>query len=119
MDSKLEFMVDTLDSDFMDFGIYGGSMLNIGEPYDTDPDGFSAIIMAPFIKDPAFAAYVVNQEERKKKIEKVIQLLAECGPTGCNDFDVQCQIYNDVGIDSDTFTDKEVKYIEEEVARRL
>lgn len=74
-------------------------------------------------ENEAFTMYAMECEgdmlTRRGKIEKVIRLLAECGPTGCNDFDVQCQIYDDVGIDSDTFTDEEVKYIEEEVAKRL
>ena len=56
---------------------------------------------------------------RRGKINKVIKLLVAAGPEDCTDFDVQCAIYDSVGIDSDTFTDDEVKYIEEEVTKRL
>ena len=44
--------------------------------------------------------------------------MAAAGPM-CNDFATQCDIYDEVGIDSDTFTDQEVEYIESEVAKRV
>ena len=53
---------------------------------------------------------------RQSKINKVIKLLAATEDP--NNFETQCRIYNEVGIDSDTFTDYEVMYIEKEVARR-
>lgn len=126
MDSKLEFMVDTLDNNLMDFSLHGGNMLNIGEPYDTDPDGCSAVLYAPFIRNlvenRAFSLYAMECEgdipTRLGKINNIINLMVAAGPE-CNNFEVQCAIYDAVGFDSDTLTNQEVKYIEEEVAKRL
>ncbi|MDD4690063.1 MAG: hypothetical protein PHE51_10000 [Eubacteriales bacterium] len=56
---------------------------------------------------------------RTGKIQKVIKLMVAAGPTRCNDFSVQCRIYDEVGIDSDTFSESEVNYIQREVAKRL
>ncbi len=56
---------------------------------------------------------------RQGKINKVIKLMVAAGPVMCNDFATQCEIYNQVGIDSDTFTDAEIEYIVGEVAKRL
>lgn len=75
-----------------------------------------------FVEDRAFSLYVMECEgdlyTRRGKINQVINLMVAAG-SNCNDFAVQCAIYDQVGIDSDTFTDDEVKYIEEEVAKRL
>lgn len=84
-----------------------------------------ATIWAPslnphFVEDRAFSLYVMECEgdipTRQGKINKVIKLMAAAGPM-CNDFATQCDIYDEVGIDSDTFTDQEVEYIEREVAK--
>lgn len=75
-----------------------------------------------FVEDRAFSLYAMECEgdtsTRQGKINKVIKLMAAVGSM-CNDFDVQCQIYDEVGIDSDTFTNEEIDYIEREVARHL
>ena len=72
------------------------------------------------MNNTAFSLYAMESEgdlpTRRGKIEKVIkELLASDDPS---DFQVQCAIYDKVGIDSDTFTDEEINYIETEVARR-
>lgn len=70
----------------------------------------------------AFNLYAMECEgllpTRQGKINQVIKLMVAAGPM-CNDFATQCDIYNKVGIDSDTFTDQEVEYIESEVAKRV
>lgn len=70
--------------------------------------------------DLAFMGYVFEQEgmttTRQSKINKVIKLLAQSADP--NDFATQCAAYNAARIDSDTFTDSEINYIEREVARR-
>lgn len=70
-----------------------------------------------FTEDRAFSLYAMDCT-RKQQIEKVIDLMAAQG-NQCNDFEIQCQIYDIVGIDSDTFTEQEVSYIEREVGKRL
>jgi hypothetical protein len=55
-------------------------------------------------------------DTRQGKIKKVIKLLAAAEDP--NDFETQCRIYDEVGIDSDTFTEDEVQFIIREVARR-
>lgn len=74
------------------------------------------------IETTAFNLYALECEgetdTRQGKINKVIKLMVAAGPM-CNDFATQCDIYDEVGIDSDTFTDQEVEYIESEVAKRL
>ena len=55
-------------------------------------------------------------DTRQGKINRVIKELAACADP--NDFATQCRIYDEVGIDSDTFTVNELTYIEEEVAKR-
>ena len=55
---------------------------------------------------------------RQGKINQVIKLMVAAGPM-CNDFATQCDIYDKVGIDSDTLTDQEIQYIESEVAKRV
>lgn len=76
-----------------------------------------------FVEDRAFSLYVMECEgdipTRQGKINQVIKLMVAAGPLKCNDFAVQCEIYDTVGIDSDTFTEEEVSYIEREVAKRL
>ena len=73
--------------------------------------------------NPLFMAHAMEQEgdmsTRTGKIQKVIKLMVAAGPTRCNDFNVQCAIYDEVGIDSDTFSESEVNYIQREVAKRL
>lgn len=75
-----------------------------------------------FHENEAFTMYAMECEgdmlTRQGKINKVIKLMVAAGPM-CNDFATQCDIYDEVGIDSDTFTDQEVEYIESEVAKRL
>ena len=73
--------------------------------------------------NPLFMAHAMEQEgdmsTRQGKIQKVIKLMVAAGPSSCNDFSVQCAIYDQVGIDSDTFTNAEVNYSQREVAKRL
>ena len=75
-----------------------------------------------FIDDRAFTLYAMEQSgdlpTRRGKINNIINLMVAAGPE-CNNFEVQCAIYDTVGFDSDTLTNQEVKYIEEEVAKRL
>lgn len=74
------------------------------------------------IEREAFNLYAMECEgllpTRQGKINQVIKLMVAAGPM-CNDFATQCDIYDEVGIDSDTFTDQEVEYIESEVAKRV
>lgn len=88
-------------------------------PYLSDENHCDYAIWAPShrsqIENCAFTCYAMRQEE----IEQVIDLMVAAGPDRCNDFDIQCSIYKQVGIDSDTFTDEEIEYIEREVARKL
>ena len=74
------------------------------------------------IEKEAFNLYATECEgllpTRQGKINQVIKLMVAAGPM-CNDFATQCDIYDEVGIDSDTFTDQEVQYIEREVAKRV
>ena len=90
-------------------------------------DRCGATIWAPsthghFVEDRAFSLYAMECEgdipTRQGKINQVIKLMVAAGPM-CNDFATQCDIYDEVGIDSDTFTDQEVEYIESEVAKRV
>ena len=91
------------------------------------PSRCGAPVWAPssephFVEDRAFSLYAMECEgdlpTRQGKINQVIKLMAAAGPM-CNDFATQCDIYDEVGIDSDTFTDQEVQYIEREVAKRV
>ena len=78
---------------------------------------------AHFVEDRAFSLYAMECEgdlyTRRGKINKVIKLMVAAGPIMCNDFATQCDIYDEVGIDSATFTDQAVQNIESEVAKRL
>lgn len=90
--------------------------------YKNDYNRCAASLWAPstsphFTEDRAFSLYAMDCS-RKQQIEKVIDLMAAQGDQ-CNDFEIQCQIYDIVGIDSDTFTEQEVNYIEREVGKRL
>lgn len=73
-------------------------------------------------ENEAFTMYAMECEgdmnTRLGKINNIINLMVAAGPE-CNNFEVQCAIYDAVGFDSDTLTDQEVNYIEKEVARRL
>ena len=99
-----------------------------GEEFHRDGhDRCGATIWSPstnghFVEDRAFSLYAMGCEgdttTRQGKINKVIKLMVAAGPM-CNDFATQCDIYDEVGIDSDTFTDQEVQYIEREVAKRV
>ena len=64
------------------------------------------------INNVAFSAYAFRQQQ----VEDVIDMLAAADDP--NDFSTQCFIYNTVGIDSDTFTNDEINYIEREVSHR-
>lgn len=88
---------------------------------------FLEVLKPPCYRDSeievaAFNLYALECEgetaTRQGKINKVIKLMVAAGPM-CNDFVTQCDIYDEVGIDSDTFTDQEVEYIESEVAKRV
>lgn len=54
--------------------------------------------------------------DRISRIERLISLLVITDNP--NDFATQCEVYEIVGIDSDTFTIDEIAYIEMEIARR-
>ena len=54
--------------------------------------------------------------DRISRIERLISLLVLTDNP--NDFATQCEVYEIVGIDSNTFTTDEIKYIEMEIARR-
>lgn len=73
------------------------------------------------VNNDAFFLYAMECEgdlpTRKGKLNKVAKMLAASDQP--NDFRTQCVIYDAVGIDSDTFTDDEVLYILNEVARRI
>lgn len=72
------------------------------------------------LEDRAFSLYAMECEgdlpTRRGKLNKVVRLLIAAGPDA-NDFAKQCEIYDEVGIDSDTFTDDEIIYITREVER--
>lgn len=74
-----------------------------------------------FIASNVYLGYAAECEgdnlTREGKINKIIKLLA--ASDNPNDFAIQCAIYDEVGIDSDTFTDQEIEYIQQEVAKRL
>ena len=81
------------------------------------------MLKAPWYRsedNTAFSLYAMECEgdmpTRQSKINKVIKLLAASADP--NDFETQCRIYDEVGIDSDSFTDDEVQFIIREVARR-
>lgn len=81
------------------------------------------MIKAPWYQpeeDLAFTLFAMECEgdvdTRQGKINKVIKLLAATEDP--NDFEIQCRIYDEVSIDSDTFTEDEVQFIIREVARR-
>lgn len=73
------------------------------------------MLTAPWFPDdsPEFSGFA----HRTSQLDEVARLLArEADP---NDFEVQCRIYDEVGINSDTFTDEEINYIIKEVQRRV
>ena len=79
--------------------------------------------VAGLYENEAFTMFAMEFEgdlpTRRGKINKVIKLMVAAGPVKCNDFATQCEIYDEVGIDSDTFTDEEIEYFVGEVAKRL
>lgn len=133
MDSKLEFMVDNLDGNLSSSGLYGGGFvmdfrqkpcdLEIWAPWYREDDCGPRQHDTHIHENEAFTMFAMECEgdllTRKGKINKVIKLMVAAGPVMCNDFATQCEIYNQVGIDSDTFTDEEIEYIVGEVAKRL
>ena len=80
------------------------------------------MLKAPWYRQDnvGFTLYAMECEgdlpTRQGKINKVIKLLAATEDP--NDFETQCRIYDEVGINSDTFTENEVQFIIREVARR-
>lgn len=81
------------------------------------------MIKAPWYRpeeDLVFTVFAMECEgdvdTRQGKINKVIKLLAAV--ENPNDFETQCRIYDEIGIDSDTFTEDEIQFIIREVARR-
>lgn len=72
-----------------------------------------------YVIGESFLAFAAETEgelpTRRGKIQKLIKLLSASEDP--NNFNTQCRLYDEVGIDSDTFTDEEIKYIEKEVAR--
>ena len=72
-------------------------------------------ITAPWYEsdNPEFHIFAYNQQ----KIEDFINRLARAPDP--NDFETQIAIYAEVGLDGDSLTDDEIKYIEREVARRI
>ena len=75
-----------------------------------------------FVEDRAFSLYAMECEgeipTRLGQLNQVVKLMVDVGSVR-DDFDVQCQIYDIVGIDSDTFSDEEIRYMESEIAKRL
>ena len=73
-----------------------------------------------FVEDRAFSLYAMECEgeipTRRGKLNQVAKMLVAAGPEA-NDFAKQCEIYDAVGNDSDTFTDDEIIYITREVER--
>ena len=65
------------------------------------------------VNNKAFSAYAM----RSQQLTDIVQQLSTINDDP-NDFLVQQSIFRAVGIDSDTLTDQEVKYIEREVSRR-
>lgn len=70
------------------------------------------------INNTAFTLYAMECEDdlntRQSKLNKVVKLLLqEADPYN---FEAQCCIYDEVGIDSDTFTDEEVNWLERQLA---
>lgn len=67
----------------------------------------------------SFLAFAAETEgdvpTRRGKIQKLIKLLSASEDP--NNFEIQCRFYDEVGIDSDTFTYEEIEYIEKEVAK--
>lgn len=81
------------------------------------------MVTPPWFMDPiehtAFNCFAMECEgmlpTRKGKLNQLIDMLA-AGPY--DDYDYQCQCYDAVGIDSDTFTNEEERYIVENVLRK-
>lgn len=75
-----------------------------------------------FVEDRAFSLYAMECEgeipTRLGQLNQVVKLMVDAGSIR-DDFNVQCQIYDIVGIDSDTFSDEEIRYMESEIAKRL
>lgn len=55
---------------------------------------------------------------RQAQLDEVADKLAAYG-SDCNDFDIQQRVYDEVGIDSDTFTDSEIEYLQARIARKV
>ena len=74
--------------------------------------------MTPLFDD-AFYCKVATETERRTQIERLINTLGAAGEELAYDFSYQCQVYDSLNFDSDTLTEKEVDYIEKELARRF
>lgn len=74
------------------------------------------MILAPNARTPinntAFTFYAMRQQQ----IEDVINLLVITDNP--NDFETQREVYEAVGINSDSFTSDEIKYIEYQITKR-
>ena len=83
---------------------------------------WSPTLKEHFVEDRAFSLYAMECEgeipTRLGKLNQVVKLMVDVGSVR-DDFDVQCQIDDIVGIDSDTFSDEEIRYMESEIAKRL
>lgn len=64
--------------------------------------------------DDAEMGYIARQTQ----LDKIVDLMVETGKD-CNDPVLQQQIFNRVGIDSDTFSNAEIEYMEKEIEKRL
>lgn len=64
--------------------------------------------------DDAEMGYIARQTQ----LDKIVNLMVETGKD-CNDPALQQQIFNRVGIDSDTFSNAEIEYMEKEIEKRL
>lgn len=64
--------------------------------------------------DDAEMGYIARQSQ----LDKIVDLMAKTGKD-CNDPVLQQQIFNQVGIDSDTFNNAEIEYMEKEIEKRL
>ena len=64
--------------------------------------------------DDADMGYIARQAQ----LDKIVDLMIDTGKD-CNVPVFQQQIFNRVGIDSDTFSNAEIEYMEKEIEKRL
>lgn len=55
---------------------------------------------------------------RQTQLDKIVDLMVETGKD-CNDPVLQQQIFNQVGIDSDTFNNAEIEYMEKKLMEEM